>query len=378
MSRIARIALSALPALSAIHAASAWAEQSSINLQAPVTQMAAEIYDLHTLMMIICVVIFVAVFGVMFWSVFHHRKDKGAKAAHWHENTTIELAWTIVPVLILVGMAYPATKTVIAMKDTSKPDITVKATGYQWKWGYDYINGEGEGIKFISNMSTPQEQITGEAEKGENYLLEVDNPMVVPVGKKVRMLLTADDVIHAWWMPAFGIKQDAIPGFIRDAWFRADKEGIFRGNCAELCGKNHGFMPIEVHVVSAEKYTAWVNEKQGAVKAAAADETREWTLDELLAKGEEVFKTNCAACHQASGQGMPPAFPALDGSAVVLGPADAQLDVVMHGREGTAMAAFEKQLSDADLASVITYTRNAWSNKTGDAIQPAQIAAARN
>ncbi len=378
MSRIARIALSTLPALSAIHAASAWAEQSSINLQTPVTQMAAEIYDLHTLMMIICVVIFVAVFGVMFWSVFHHRKDKGATAAHFHENTTIELAWTIVPVLILVGMAYPATKTVIAMKDTSKPDITVKATGYQWKWGYDYINGEGEGIKFISNMSTPQEQITGEAEKGEHYLLEVDNPMVVPVGKKVRMLLTADDVIHAWWMPAFGIKQDAIPGFIRDAWFRADKEGIFRGNCAELCGKNHGFMPIEVHVVSAEKYTAWVNEQQGAGKAAAADETREWTPDELVAKGEEVFKTNCAACHQASGQGMPPAFPALDGSKVVLGPADAQLNVVMHGREGTAMAAFEKQLSDTDLASVITYTRNAWSNKTGEAIQPAQIAAARN
>ena len=375
MSRLARIALTALPAM---HAASAWAAESSINLPTPVTQIATEIYDMHTLMLVICLVIFLAVFGVMFWSVFHHRKDKGAKAAHFHENTTVEIVWTVVPVLILLGMAYPATKTVIAMKDTSKPDLTVKATGYQWKWGYDYIKGEGEGIQFVSNMSTPREQITGEVDKGEHYLLEVDKPLVVPVGKKVRMLLTADDVIHAWWVPAFGVKQDAIPGFIRDAWFRADKEGVYRGNCAELCGKDHGFMPIEVHVVSAEKYTAWVNEQQGAATTAAADETREWALDELVAKGEEVFKANCAACHQADGKGMPPAFPPLDGSALVAGPIEAQRDVVMHGREGTAMAAFANQLSDADLAAVITYTRNAWSNKTGDAIQPAQIAAARN
>ncbi len=375
MSRLAQIALSALPAMPA---ASAWAAESSINLQTPVTQIATEIYDMHTLMLVICLVIFLAVFGVMFWSVFHHRKDKGAKAAHFHENTTVEIVWTVVPVLILLGMAYPATKTVIAMKDTSKPDLTIKATGYQWKWGYDYIKGEGEGIQFVSNLSTPREQISGDADKGDHYLLEVDKPLVVPVGKKVRMLLTADDVIHAWWVPAFGVKQDAIPGFIRDTWFRAEKEGVYRGNCAELCGKDHGFMPIEVHVLSAENYTAWVTDQQVDVKAAAADETREWTLEELVAKGEEVYQANCAACHQGSGQGMPPAFPALEGSAVVLGPADAQLDVVMHGREGTAMAAFDKQLSDADMAAVITYTRNAWSNKTGDAIQPAQIAAARN
>lgn len=375
MSRLAQIALSALPAMPA---ASAWAAESSINLQTPVTQIATEIYDMHTLMLVICLVIFLAVFGVMFWSVFHHRKDKGAKAAHFHENTTVEIVWTVVPVLILLGMAYPATKTVIAMKDTSKPDLTIKATGYQWKWGYDYIKGEGEGIQFVSNLSTPREQISGDADKGDHYLLEVDKPLVVPVGKKVRMLLTADDVIHAWWVPAFGVKQDAIPGFIRDTWFRAEKEGVYRGNCAELCGKDHGFMPIEVHVLSAENYTAWVTDQQVDVKAAAADETREWTLEELVAKGEEVYQANCAACHQGSGQGMPPAFPALEGSAVVLGPADAQLDVVMHGREGTAMAAFDKQLSDADLAAVITYTRNAWSNKTGEAIQPAQIAAARN
>ena len=375
MSIFARIAVSALPVLPA---ASAWAGESSVNLQTPVTQIASEIYNMHTLMLVICLVIFVAVFGVMFWSVFHHRKSKGAVAAHFHENTTVEILWTVVPVLILLGMAYPATKTVIAMKDTTNPDITIKATGYQWKWGYDYIKGEGEGIKFVSNMSTPQDQIQGKAAKGEHYLLEVDNPVVVPVGKKIRLLLTANDVIHAWWVPALGVKQDAIPGFIRDTWFRADKEGVYRGNCAELCGKDHGFMPIEVHVLSADKYAAWVSEQQASHAVVADDANREWSMDELVAKGEQVFAANCAACHQSTGQGMPPAFPALDGSAVVQGPAPTQIDIVMNGREGTAMAAFGKQLTDADLAAVITYTRNAWSNSTGDAIQPAEIAAARN
>ncbi len=358
--------------------ASALAAESSINLQTPVTQVAAEIYDMHTLMMVICLVIFIVVFGVMFWSVFAHRKSKGAVAAHFHENTTVEIVWTVVPVLILLGMAYPATKTVIAMKDTSNPDITVKATGYQWKWGYDYIKGEGEGIRLISNMSTPQDQIQGAAEKGENYLLEVDEPLVVPVGKKIRILTTANDVIHAWWVPAFGVKQDAIPGFIRDTWFRADKEGIYRGNCAELCGKDHGFMPIEVHVVSAEKYTDWVKQRMGDAMAAAADDTKEWALPDLVAKGEKVFNTNCAACHQPDGKGLPPAFPPLDGAAIVLGPSADQIETVLNGRKDTPMAAFGKILSDADLAAVITYTRNAWSNKTGEAIQPAAIAAARN
>ncbi|MCB1938061.1 MAG: cytochrome c oxidase subunit II, partial [Rhodocyclaceae bacterium] len=351
MSIFARIAVSALPVLPA---ASAWAGESSVNLQTPVTQIASEIYNMHTLMLVICLVIFVAVFGVMFWSVFHHRKSKGAVAAHFHENTTVEILWTVVPVLILLGMAYPATKTVIAMKDTTNPDITIKATGYQWKWGYDYIKGEGEGIKFVSNMSTPQDQIQGKAAKGEHYLLEVDNPVVVPVGKKIRLLLTANDVIHAWWVPALGVKQDAIPGFIRDTWFRADKEGVYRGNCAELCGKDHGFMPIEVHVLSADKYAAWVSEQQASHAVVADDANREWSMDELVAKGEQVFAANCAACHQSTGQGMPPAFPALDGSAVVQGPAPTQIEIVMNGREGTAMAAFGKQLTDADLAAVIT------------------------
>ncbi|ENO86405.1 cytochrome c oxidase subunit II [Thauera linaloolentis] len=237
------------------------------NLQAPVTGIAEQINDMHTLMLVICLVIFIGVFGVMFWAMFHHRKSRGAVAANFHENTAVEIAWTVIPILILLGMAWPATRTVIEMKDTSNPDITVKATGYQWKWGYDYLQGEGEGIRFLSSLSTPRAQIDGGAPKGEAYLLEVDKPLVVPVGKKVRVLLTANDVIHSWWVPAFGVKQDAIPGFIRDTWFRADKEGIYRGNCAELCGRDHGFMPIEVHVLSAEKYTEWVRLQQAATAA---------------------------------------------------------------------------------------------------------------
>ncbi|MBR0567859.1 cytochrome c oxidase subunit II [Azoarcus sp. L1K30] len=350
---------------------------SRYNLQQPVTRIATEIYSMHTLMLIICLVIFIAVFGVMFWSVIHHRKSRGAVAANFHENTAVEIAWTVVPVLILLGMAWPATKTVIAMKDTSNPDITIKATGYQWKWGYDYLQGEGEGIRFLSGLSTPRAQIKGAEQKGDAYLLEVDNPLVVPVGKKIRVLVTAADVIHSWWMPAFGVKQDGIPGFIRDTWFAADKEGVYRGNCAELCGKDHGFMPIEVHVVSAEKYAEWVKSKQAQTSSAAADDGREWALAELVDRGEKVFAANCAACHQADGKGLPPAFPPLDGSPVVNGDKAAQIQVVLKGRSGTAMAAFGEQLPDADIAAVITYTRNAWGNKTGEAVQPAEIVAGR-
>ncbi|QID17082.1 cytochrome c oxidase subunit II [Nitrogeniibacter mangrovi] len=375
MSKYARSAVSAASVLLGVPSL---ALADAVNLQTPVTPVASEIYDMHTMMLIICLVIFIAVFGVMFWSVFHHRKSKGAVAAHFHENTTVEIVWTIVPVLILLGMAYPATKTIIAMKDTSNADLTIKATGYQWKWGYDYIKGEGEGIRLISNLSTPQDQIQGKADKDEHYLLEVDQPLVVPVGKKIRILTTANDVIHAWWVPAFGVKQDAIPGYIRDTWFRADKEGVYRGNCAELCGKDHGFMPIEVHVVSAAKYTAWVNERQAAAATSAANDTKTWALPDLVAKGKDVFNANCAACHQPDGKGLPPAFPPLDGAAIVLAPPADQITTVLNGREGTPMAAWGKVLSDADLAAVITYTRNAWSNKTGEAIQPAQIAAARH
>jgi cytochrome c oxidase subunit 2 len=269
MGRAGRIAgLSAFFAAAA--PASAQDAPARYNLPTPVTGIAEQINDMHTLMLLICLVIFIGVFGVMFWAVFHHRKAKGAVAANFHENTAVEIAWTVIPVLILLGMAWPATKTVIEMKDTSNPDITIKATGYQWKWGYDYLQGEGEGIRFLSSLSTPRAQIEGGAPKGEAYLLEVDNPLVVPVGKKIRVLLTANDVIHSWWVPAFGVKQDAIPGFIRDAWFRADKEGVFRGNCAELCGRDHGFMPIEVHVLSAQKYAEWVGAQKAKAAAAGA------------------------------------------------------------------------------------------------------------
>ena len=354
---------------------------NEVNLQQPVTTIAAQIYDMHTLMLVICLVIFIAVFGVMFYSVYAHRKSKGAVAAQFHENTTVEILWTVIPIFILLGMAWPATKTIIAMKDTSNSDITVKATGYQWKWGYDYIKGEGEGIQFYSSLKTPQEQIHNQAAKGEHYLLEVDNPLVVPVGKKIRVLTTASDVIHAWWVPAFGVKQDAIPGFIRDTWFKADKVGVYRGNCAELCGKEHGFMPIEVHVVAPEQYAAWVAEQKKKSAAAVEDSGKTFTLDESKARGEKVYTTNCVACHQANGKGVPPTFPPLDGSKVVLGPKGGQIETVLNGvqRDGkqTAMAAWGKQLSDADIAAVVTYTRNTWGNATGEVVQPADVRAAR-
>ena len=347
-----------------------------LNLTQPVTAIASQIYDLHFVMLGICAVIFVAVFGVMFYSVYAHRKSKGHKAATFHESTTVEIAWTIVPMIIVITMAALATKTVLAMKDTSNADITIKATGYQWKWGYDYIKGEGEGISFYSSMSTPRDQIEGAADKGVNYLLEVDNEVVVPMGKKVRMLITADDVIHAWMIPAFGVKQDAIPGFIRDTWFKADKVGVYRGQCAELCGKEHGFMPIVVNVKSDADYAKWVDEQKKLMAAKMDDPNKQWTPAELIARGEKVYAATCVACHQASGKGLPPAFPPLDGSKVVQGAKDNQIAILLNGRQGTAMASF-KALTDVELAAVISYTRNSWGNKTGDAVMPADIKSAK-
>ncbi len=344
------------------------------NLQTPASKVAQNVFQLHNLIMLVCLGIFVVVFGAMFYSLFKHRKSVGHQAAHFHENTTVEVIWTVIPFVILMGMAYPAAKVVIDMKDTTNPDMTIKVTGYQWKWGYDYLN---DGVSFYSNLSTPREQIDGTEAKGENYLLEVDEPMVVPVGKRVRLLITANDVIHAWWVPALGAKQDAIPGFIRDSWFKADKIGTYRGQCVELCGKDHGFMPIVVEVVSEEDYQAWVAKKKGATAAAAADNSKTFDSAELIARGEKVYAANCAACHQANGMGLPGTFPAINGSAVATGPIDAHIATVLNGRPGTAMAAFGGQLSDADIAAVVTYQRNAWDNKTGDAAQPAQIAAAR-
>ena len=353
------------------HAAWQW------NFQTPVTRVAAEIDRLHVTMMWIILVIFVGVFGVMFYSIYAHRKSVGHKAEHFHENTTVEIFWTVIPFLVLIFMAWPATKTILEIRDTTSPDITIKATGYQWEWGYDYLKGEGEGIGFISALSTPQDQILGKDAKGEHYLLEVDNPLVVPVGKKIRVLTTANDVIHSWWVPAFGVKQDAIVGFVRDTWFRADKIGTYRGQCAELCGKDHGFMPIVVDVVSAEDYSKWVGAQRQKLAAAADDPNKKWTLADLKARGEKVYGTTCVACHQASGQGVKGAFPALDGSAIVNGAKGRHIEIVLNGKPGTAMAPFGKQLSDTDIAAAITYERNSWGNKTGDVIQPSEVKAAR-
>ena len=348
------------------------ADPYQLNLQQPQTIIAQQTYDQHTMVMWICVVIFVGVFGTMLYSVLKHRKDAGYKAANFHHSTTVEIIWTIVPFFILIGMAYPATKTIIAMKDTSSPDITIKATGYQWKWGYDYLIGEGEGISFLSALSTPRAQIENREPKGENYLLEVDNPVVVPVGKKVRVLLTANDVLHAWWVPAFGVKQDAIPGFIRDVWFTAEKPGTYRGQCAELCGKEHGYMPIVVEVVEPEKYTQWVAAQTKKSAATTVDVNKVFTIEELKAEGEKVYAGNCIACHQANGKGLPGTFPGLDGSKIANGPKAEHLNIVMNGKTGTAMAPF-KHLSDVQIAAVVTYERNAWGNTTGDVVQPSEI-----
>jgi len=361
------------------------------NFQEPATKVAELVNELHLTMMAIILVIFVGVFGVMFYSIFAHRKSVGHKAAQFHENTTVEIIWTVVPFIILVVMAWPATRALLASRDTTAADITIKATGYQWKWGYDYLKGEGEGISFLSSLSTPRDQILGKAPIGEDYLLQTDNHLVVPVGKKIRVLTTANDVIHSWYVPALSVKQDAIPGFVRETAFRADREGTFRGQCAELCGKDHGFMPIVVEVVSQDKYTAWVADQKkklgldrpvqvataGAAAAAPAEDlAKKWALAELVARGEKVYEANCVACHQPNGKGTPPMFPALDGSKIVNGPVAGQVDIVTHGKAGTAMRAFT-ELSSTDLAAVITYTRNAWGNHTAQAVQPSEIAAAR-
>jgi cytochrome c oxidase subunit 2 len=356
------------------------AAQSRIDFQTPESPVARNVYELHLIILGICVVIFVGVFGVMLYSIIRHRKSVGHKAAHFHENTTVEIIWTIIPLVVLVLMMIPSTKTLLAMRDSSSPDMTIKVTGYQWKWGYEYLQGEGEGIHFYSTLATPREQIEGKTAKGQHYLLEVDNPVVVPVGKKVRVLTTGADVIHSWWVPALGVKQDANPGFIRDTWFKADTPGVYRGQCAELCGKDHGFMPIVVHVVTPEKYTVWVAQQKKMMVAAAVDANKPWTLDELKARGAKVYASNCAACHQATGKGLPPTFPALSGSKIVNGPKQGHIHVLLNGvvKDGkpTAMVSF-KHLSDVDLAAVITYERNSWDNKTGEAVMPADVKAQR-
>jgi cytochrome c oxidase subunit 2 len=344
--------------------------------QEAASPMARDIDQLHEYVMWLIIIIFVGVFGFMFWACYAHRKSKGHAAEQFHENTTVEIIWTVIPAIILVIIAWPVTKVVVAQKDTTAADLTIKVTGIQWKWAYDYLKGEGEGISLISTLATPREQIEGRQEKGEHYLLEVDNELVVPVNRKIRIITTAADVIHSWWIPAFGAKQDAIPGFLRDTWFRAEKTGTFRGQCAELCGKEHGFMPTVVRVVSQEDYTKWVGDKKKALLAQADDPNKKWSLEELKARGEKLYAANCVACHQASGKGMPPAFPPLDGSKIATGPRPGHIDIVLNGKPNTAMAPFGKQLSDTEIAAVITYERNSWGNKAGE-VQPAEVKARR-
>ena len=373
----AAAALAAGPAL-AVNDLKGGPGVNQINLHEPVTTIARDQMWLHNFMLIVCLVIFVAVFGVMFYSIFKHRKSKGAVSANFHESVAVEIAWTVVPFLIVIGMALPATKVVVAMKDTTNADLTIKATGYQWKWGYDYLKGEGEGIGFLATLDTEQREASnsGNPQPVDNYLLKVDNPLVVPVDKKVRIITTANDVIHAWMVPAFGVKQDAIPGFVRDTWFKAEKVGDYYGQCAELCGKEHAYMPIHVKVVSAEDYSKWVDGKKKEMAAKADDPSKVWETAALVARGEKVYAANCAVCHKADGKGAGP-IKALDASPVVLAENHAeQIQILLNGRMDKGMPAW-KQLSDTDIAAVITYTKNSWSNKTGQTVQPAEIVAAR-
>ena len=349
-----------------------------LNLHPPVTKIAEEQVWLHWFMLIICTVIFVAVFGVMFYSIWKHRKSVGHKAATFHESLKVEIAWTVVPFIIVILMALPATKAVVASKDTSNADLTIKATGYQWKWGYDYIKGEGEGIGFISTLDNAQREMSnsGNPVATDDYLLKVDNPLVVPVDKKIRIITTSNDVIHSFAMNSFGIKQDAIPGFVRDTWFRAEKTGDFYGQCQELCGKEHAYMPIHVKVVSDQEYTAWVAEQNKKIAAKQDDPSKVWTMAELMQKGEKVYASNCQSCHQATGQGMG-SIKALDGAAVVLDSDSLkQIKVLLNGQNNLTMPAW-KQLSDSEIAAVISFTKNNWSNKTGQMVQPAEVLAAR-
>ncbi len=352
-----------------------WAGYEQLNMPRGVTPISHTAYDVHMLMLYMCIVIGVVVFGVMFWSLLKHRKSKGHEAAQFHHSTTAEIVWTVIPFFILVGFAVPATKGLIIMEDMSDSDLTIKVTGYQWKWKYEYLEDD---IAFYSDLApSSRAAMYGDPSDVEHYLREVDNEVVVPIGKKVRFLLTADDVIHAWWVPELGMKKDAIPGFVNEMWARIEEPGVYRGQCAELCGKDHGYMPIVVVAKTEDEYAAWVSEMQAAKVAAKADAQKVWDKASLIARGESVYGSACAACHQADGNGVPGSFPAIRGSDVTVGPVDMHLGLVMNGRPGTAMAAFGGQLSDVELAAVVTYQRNAFGNETGDLVQPSTVTAAR-
>ena len=345
-------------------------ERWGVNMTQGVTEMSREIYGLHMNIFWWCVGIAVVVFGVMFYTMIMHRKANGAKASNFHESTKLEIVWTVAPFFILIIMAIPATKTLVKLYDTREADLDILVTGYQWKWKYDYI---AEDVAFFSSLSTPADQIYNRAPKGPNYLLEVDEPLVIPTKKKVRFLITANDVIHAWWVPDFAVKKDAIPGFVNESWTYVEEPGIYRGQCAELCGKDHGFMPIVVKAVPEAEYQEWIAEKKANAVALKALTEKTFTFDELYTQGEAVYTKNCAACHMAGGEGVPGVFPALKGSAIALGPINAHTNVVVNGTPGTAMQAFGGQLSEVDVAAVITYERNAWGNNMGDHVQPIDV-----
>ncbi len=362
-----------------LFADAATGEGSSINLRRGATDISGQVYDLHMLMFFICIAIAVAVFGVMFASMYLHRKSRGAKPAHFHENVKVEIAWTVVPFIILILMAIPAAKTLIAMEDTSEPDLTVVVTGSQWKWHYRYMDRD---VEFYSLMATQREQIENKFEKGANYLLEVDRPLVIPTGQKVRFLITSDDVIHSWWVPDFAVKKDANPGFINESWAKVNEPGVYRGQCAELCGKDHGFMPVVVIAKEPAEFDAWINEQEEAARQAKEEEQRllsmNMSMDELMDEGKRVYNATCAACHMPNGEGLPGVFPALKGSEMVLEDQTAHIDIVLNGKTGTAMQAFGKMLSLKDIAAVVTYERNAWGNNTGDMVQAKDVNAVVN
>jgi cytochrome c oxidase subunit 2 len=348
-----------------------------LNMTESATAIGREIHGLHMTIFYICVAIAVVVFGIMLYSIIRHRKSLGATAQPFHESTVVEIIWTTIPLLILVAMAIPATKTLVAMYDTKTSDIDIKVTGYQWKWRYQYLNTGVEDstnpaqIDFFSTLTTSQDQMIGLEEKSENYLLEVDKPLVIPINKKVRFLFTAQDVIHSWWVPDLAVKKDAVPGFINESWAIVEKVGIYRGQCAELCGQGHGYMPIVVKAVTQEDYKLWLSNQQLAQKNANQVETL--SMEQLMTQGKAGYEKNCAACHQVSGLGIPPVFPALKDSPIALGDIQLHSDIVINGKPGTAMSAFGEQLTPTELAAIITYERNAWGNDKGDSIQPAEI-----
>ncbi len=341
-----------------------------LNMTPGVTDVSRDIYDLHMIIFWICVVIGVAVFAVMFYSMIVHRKSRGYKAANFHESTAVEIAWTVVPALILIVMAVPATSALINLYDTSDAELDVKVTGYQWKWQYEYL---GEGVEFMSELSSTDAEIYDRDDKGQYYLQEVNNPLVIPADTKVRFLITSKDVIHSWWMTDFGVKKDAIPGFINETWAKVEEPGIYRGACTELCGKGHAFMPVVVRVVEKDEFADWLADKKEKAAAMRELAEKEFTMEELMARGEEAYNRSCAACHQTNGEGIPGTFPAMKDGAITTGDLQQHLDVVVNGVQGTAMQAFGNQLSEVDLAAIITYERNAWGNDTGDVVQPIDI-----